>query len=582
MAPPTRLRPHLNDLLQKNLELEHVVADLRHQLTQSAAKWADERKTLAVGCDALMASFAKFRARLDVHPSDWGDSEGEVEQNLDAGGQGEETVEVDNGMLEPEGDQGSPVAEDLHERCHALVAELQVKEEELEESRRKHEAAEEELQRVQRLLEAQSEQLRAALASTKADTDNKLSPERTPDDNPTQANPSKTELGGTLEKLDLANQEIIRLKQLLQQWQKYGNDWKRDAQSARVRASELEARETELSAQVKAAEESSALLDTERKEIQRLTSALADQTAAVEHQRTACQESVKRIHDLEAMVALLRAQLSPEQLTSFDSGQNQAALGPSNSTQSPTPHPDTNTNKRSDMIVLKIPFRSIRRPPGESNGAQDGQQHVFSSSQQIPADSSMRASPVPQTSNNLLSFNSTDFELCIHTCNPLPCRNESQSFLWPRKQASLPRHALSAKKHRRCTPDCPGHRLLTMTVTDALKEPRSVKCRPPSEAELALAAEEAKRSPPTEPTSGPGTGVEVVGREGSGEPDEPDEPEEGSTREEEVVQERGEEQSPRRTDILILGKRLRSRPTDSEESQRARKLRPRISVTAKP
>lgn len=140
MAPPTRLRPHLNDLLQKNLELEHVVADLRHQLTQSSAKWADERKMLAVGCDALMASFAKFRARLDVHPSD--DSEGEVEQNLDAGRQSEETGEVDTGILETEGDQGSSVAEDLRERCHALVAELQVKEEELEESRRKRETAE--------------------------------------------------------------------------------------------------------------------------------------------------------------------------------------------------------------------------------------------------------------------------------------------------------------------------------------------------------------------------------------------------------------------------------------------------------
>ena len=142
MAPPTRLRPHLNDLLQKNLELEHVVADLRHQLTQSSAKWADERKTLAVGCDALMASFAKFRARLDVHPSDWVDSEGEVEQNLDAGRQSEETGEVDTGMLETEGDQGSSVADDLRERCQALTAELQVKEEELEESRRKREAAE--------------------------------------------------------------------------------------------------------------------------------------------------------------------------------------------------------------------------------------------------------------------------------------------------------------------------------------------------------------------------------------------------------------------------------------------------------
>ena len=143
MAPPSRLRPHLNDLLQKNLELEHVVADLRHQLTQSSAKWADERKTLAVGCDALMASFAKFRARLDVHPSpDWGDSEGEVEQNLDAGGQSEETGEADDGMPETERDQGSSATEDLYQRCRALAAELRVKEEELEESRKKREAAE--------------------------------------------------------------------------------------------------------------------------------------------------------------------------------------------------------------------------------------------------------------------------------------------------------------------------------------------------------------------------------------------------------------------------------------------------------
>ncbi|KAG8213003.1 hypothetical protein J3R82DRAFT_11390 [Butyriboletus roseoflavus] len=582
MAPPTRLRPHLNDLLQKNLELEHVVADLRHQLTQSSAKWADERKTLAVGCDALMASFAKFRARLDVHPSNWGDLEGaEVEQNLDAGRQSEEIGGVDNGMLETEGDHGSSVADDFRERCHALTAELQVKEEELEECRRKHEAAEEELQRAQRSLKAQSEQLRTAAL---ADTHNRPSSERTLDCNTTQANPSKTELEDALEKLDLANQEVSRLKQLLQQWQKYGNDWKRDAQSARVRASELELRETSLSAQVKTAEESRALLDVERKETQRLTSALADQTAAVEHQRTLCQESVKRVQDLEATVALLLPQLSPEQHASFGSGQNRAALGPSNSTQSPTPHADTNTNKRSDMIVLKIPFRkAIRRPSGENNRAQDGQQHVFSSSpQQSPAGPSVPASPVPQTSNTPLSFNSTDFELCIHTCNPFPCRNESQSFLWLRKQASLPRHALSAKKHFRCTPECLGHRLLTMTVAEALKEPRSAKCRPPTEAELALAAEEVNGTP-NEATDEQGTGVEgISGAEGSGEPEEPENPE-GSASEDEIVQEKEEEQSPRKiSDLLILGKRRRSRITDVEETQRARKLRPRISITTKP
>lgn len=145
MAPPSRLRPHLNDLLQKNLELEHIVADLRHQLTQSAAKWADERKLLAMECDTLMASFAKFRARLDTHPSDWGDSEGEVERNLDAGGQGEESGEAIFGVPldgQTEVDQGSTVEDSLRERCNVLATELHMKEEELEQSQRKHEAAE--------------------------------------------------------------------------------------------------------------------------------------------------------------------------------------------------------------------------------------------------------------------------------------------------------------------------------------------------------------------------------------------------------------------------------------------------------
>lgn len=133
----------------------------------------------------------------------------------------------------------------------------------------------EELQHVQRSLDAQSEQLRAVLASAKADTDNKPLPERTPDDTSAGANPSKTGLENTLEKLDLANQEISRLKLLVQEWKKYGSDWKRDAQTARVRGSELQLREVALSAQVKAADESKALLDSE---IRRLTSALADQT----------------------------------------------------------------------------------------------------------------------------------------------------------------------------------------------------------------------------------------------------------------------------------------------------------------
>jgi multidrug resistance efflux pump len=133
----------------------------------------------------------------------------------------------------------------------------------------------EELQHVQRSLDVQSEQLRAALASAKADTDNKPPPERTPDDTSARGNPSKTGLENTLEKLDLANQEISRLKLLLQEWKKYGSDWKRDAQTARARGSELQLREDALSAQAKAADESRALLDSE---IRELTSALADQT----------------------------------------------------------------------------------------------------------------------------------------------------------------------------------------------------------------------------------------------------------------------------------------------------------------
>ncbi|KAF8554386.1 hypothetical protein OG21DRAFT_1579471 [Imleria badia] len=537
MAPPSRLRPHLNDLLQKNLELEHVVADLRHQLTQSSAKWADERKTLAVGCDVLMASFAKFRARLDVHPSpDWGDSEGEVEQNLDAGRQSEETGEVDNGMPETERDRGSLATEDLHERCRALAAELRVKEEELEEYRRKREEAEvqfgtlvstDELQRIQGSLDAQSDQLRAALASAKPDTSNILSPERTTDDPSAQAN--KTGLENTLEKLDLANQEITRLKQLLQEWKKYGSEWKRDGQIARSRVSELQRKEDELSAKVNAAEESKALLDTE---IQRLTSTLADQTTALEHQHVACQESVKRVHELEAMVELLRVQLSPEQLASSDSGQNQqnqqnhATSGPSSLSQSPTPQADTNANKRSDLIVLKIPYRGankfIRKPLTANNEPQNEQHNVVvSSSHQVAsASTSIRA-----------TFSTA-----------------SRSF-----------------------------------DEEASSEPRRAKCRPPTEAELALAAEEAMKFPPPERTSVKRTGVEgAVGGEGSGEPEEPEEPEGGSAREEEA-QEREEERSPRMVALSeVLGKRLRPHTSDGEESQRARKLRPRISITAKP
>ncbi|KAG9315331.1 hypothetical protein JVU11DRAFT_4473 [Chiua virens] len=341
MAPPTRLRPHLDDLLQKNLELEHIVADLRHQLTQSSAKWADERKVLATGCDGLMASFAKFRARLDGHPPGWEDSEGEVEQNLVARGQSEGAGEVENAVPRRKGDteQGSLVVDDLRERCHSLAAELQVKEEELEESQRKREAAEEELQRVQRSLEVQSEQLRAALASAKADTSNTFSPARllTPDDTSAQTAPSKPASEETLQKLNQVTQEITRLKQLVLQWQKYGSDWKRDAQAARTRLSELEQRETTLAGQVKAAEETMTLLENEKKEVQRLTSALADQTAAVEQQRSACQDNAKRVQDLEAMVALLRAPLLHEQIASFDSGQHQTAPEPSSPSNTPAP-----------------------------------------------------------------------------------------------------------------------------------------------------------------------------------------------------------------------------------------------------
>lgn len=127
-----------------------------------------------------------------------------------------------------------------------------------------------ELNRIQRLLDTQSEQLQAALVSG-----NQLSPERTLDDASAQANPSNIGRENTQDKLVLAGQEINRLKQLLQEWKKYGNDWKRDGQMARVRASELQRREDELTAQVKTAEESKASKDAE---IKRLTSALADQT----------------------------------------------------------------------------------------------------------------------------------------------------------------------------------------------------------------------------------------------------------------------------------------------------------------
>ncbi|KAF8135058.1 hypothetical protein EV363DRAFT_851130 [Boletus edulis] len=361
----------------------------------------------------------------------------------------------------------------------------------------------------------------------------------------------------------------------------------------------------------KAAEQSKALLDAE---IQRLTTVLADRKAAMEQHRTACQESAERVQDLEAMVALLRAQLSPKQLASFDSEQNQAVNEAQNQTQdraqnqpqdqlqnqaedqpqnqvqnqttprstlsplSPTPHTDTNTNKRNDMIMLKIPYRGlIRKPSTEENERRDEQQNVVSPSQQASANPSIRVSPAPQRTNHPLRFNPSDFEICIHTCNPVPCRNDSRSFLWPRRQPSLPRHVLSTKKHQWCAPGCPGYRLLNIPLADAMKEPRRAKCRPPTEAEIALAAEE---MPGIERIGEKGTRAEVTVRsEGSREPGEADEAEGESARESEG-HEGVEERSPRMS-ALSPGKRLRSR-TDGEESQRSRKLRPRISLVAKP
>jgi hypothetical protein len=114
-----------------------------------------------------------------------------------------------------------------------------------------------------------------------------------------------------------------------------------------------------------------------------------------------------------------------------------------------------------------------------------------------------------------------------------------------------------------------------MPLADAMKEPRTAKCRPPTEAELALAAEETRRIPSSERAGEKGAGVDgVSGNEGSGEPEELDEPEGGSTREEEAL-ERGKERSPQMTALsAMLGKRRRSRITDGE---RVMKRRPRIS-----
>jgi len=116
-----------------------------------------------------------------------------------------------------------------------------------------------------------------------------------------------------------------------------------------------------------------------------------------------------------------------------------------------------------------------------------------------------------------------------------------------------------------------------MPLADAMKEPRRAKCRFPTEAEIALAAEEASEMPVDERIGEKGT----VRSEGSGEPGEADEVEGRSARESDPHEEpEGEEQSPRMS-ALSPGKRLRSR-TDGEESQRSRKLRrPRHSLLAK-
>lgn len=115
-----------------------------------------------------------------------------------------------------------------------------------------------------------------------------------------------------------------------------------------------------------------------------------------------------------------------------------------------------------------------------------------------------------------------------------------------------------------------------MPAADATKEPRRVKCRAPTEAEIALAVEEASKMHHGQRTSERNRAEGAVERGGSGEPEEPEEAEGGSAREEES-QERGEDQSSRMTSLsAILGKRVRPRSQDSGE--RAKKLRPRISI----
>ncbi|KIJ62808.1 hypothetical protein HYDPIDRAFT_29957 [Hydnomerulius pinastri MD-312] len=535
MAPPSRLRPHLNDLLQKNHDLEHTVADLRHQLTQSSAQWADERKTLAVGCDSLMASFAKFRARLDTQPSDWGELDEERNDNTEGEREGMRNGEGE----EPEGDQE---AEDLHTRCNALVSELHVKEEILAESRRKLEAVEEKLHHVQETLQARIEQLQEALDSAKADgsgsrlDSSPRAPTQDMQATPEQVESFRTELASAKERVMTSDQEINRLKQLLQQWQKYGNDWKRDAQSVRERVAALE--------------DDRVLLERERKETQRLANALAEQAVATDYQKAGRLEAIKRIAELEEKVDLLRAQMSPEQLAAFDSAQNQPAQG------LPT-QPTVEGDKRNETIILRIPFMSAKKPSGENSGFPENHENRTSAS--APTGSLPRGDDTPP------SHNTADNEVCIHTCNPLRCRNESHSFLWPRRRSQLPRHVLSKKRHRTCTPACPGHRLLGISYEEAMTEPRTALCREPTEDEMIVAAAEGGH-PPADGREGEHEGEQEEGEnEGvqeEGENEGVQEERERETRRQEKEETGGEVEgdntSRRRTIDTVLGKRLRS------------------------
>lgn len=119
-----------------------------------------------------------------------------------------------------------------------------------------------------------------------------------------------------------------------------------------------------------------------------------------------------------------------------------------------------------------------------------------------------------------------------------------------------------------------------MPVTEATKQPRRAKCRPPSDAEIALAAEEISKLPANEQSGERGTGTDGEnGLESSGESEGPEEAEGMSTREEEVDQERGEEQPPAKPKVK---KRPRSRRVGVEEHQRAKKRWRRTGMAAKP